>query len=141
MNCPQCGVSNRETAKFCNKCGAAMRAPSAVRRNSGAEPRLGELTAVPIVRKRSITGDPQLSGAERAADLRPPVPVPSRMTTHAANQPTKGRPHADLAQPFFTSFVPAQKNKQHQRLVLVTAIILILTAAVFALAYYAFIKY
>jgi hypothetical protein len=160
MVCQECGAGNREAAKFCNKCGRRL----AVRRGSGAglissppgTPRPGDLAAVPIIRKPpSLPSSPPMpapppsqppsppspSSGGRERESGKPAPPPQPL---AARQPPKTPPMplpADLPQPFFTSMVPALKNKQHQRLGVVTLLVLLVTLAVFALAYYAFIKY
>src|SRR5215472_17268442 len=35
MCCPQCGADNRETARFCDSCGAAVRSSSATAHSGG----------------------------------------------------------------------------------------------------------
>jgi hypothetical protein len=158
MVCQECGAGNREAAKFCNKCGRRL----AVVRSGGAglissppgTPRPGDLAAVPVIRKppslssspptpASTPSQPPLppprSDAGRERESNKPVPPQSI----APRQPPKTPPvplPADLPQPFFTSMVPALKNKQHQRLGVVTLFVLLVTLAVFALAYYALTK-
>jgi hypothetical protein len=164
MVCQECGAGNREAAKFCNKCGRRL----AVVRGGGAglissppgTPRPGDLAAVPIIRKlpSAPPSSPLSSPPPPSSHSSPPsapddsvrgreVPKPSPpsppqpLAARQSAKPPAEPPPASLPQPFFTSMMPAQKNKQHQRLGVVTLLVLLVTAAVFALAYYAFIKY
>lgn len=151
MTCLQCGAENRERAKFCHKCGVRLTAPQAAAEPPGAaptsvsgrsrsspppEPRPGEIIAVPIVRKPPTPAPPE--------PPRESVPVKAAPAPRIAVPPAKLSPVEQLPAasppPFFTSFMPAQKNKQHQRLVLFATLMLLVTVAVFALAYYALTK-
>jgi hypothetical protein len=142
MVCQECGAGNREAAKFCNKCGRRL----AVVRSGGAglissppgTPRPGDLAAVPVIRKPpSLSSSPPTPASTPS---QPPLPPPRSDAGRERESNKPVPPPADLPQPFFTSMVPALKNKQHQRLGVVTLFVLLLTLAVFALAYYAFIK-
>src|SRR5215210_7492005 len=106
MFCPQCGIENRSSAKFCNKCGARTVAqvieakPQSTAHSAAndmarkpvpskpedSNPRLGEIVAVPIIRKPGLPSAPQGKKIETKKDSekkttapavsRPPVKMP-----------------------------------------------------------------
>ncbi|HYE72428.1 MAG TPA: hypothetical protein VEF04_03820 [Blastocatellia bacterium] len=101
-------------------------------------PQPGEIFAVPIIRKPGIPSAPQGKKIETKKDSEKKTTAPPVSRPQMKMPPPQKYP--DAPQPFFTSIMPAQKNKQHNRLVLVTILMLLATIGVFVLAYYAMTK-
>lgn len=163
MFCQECGKEVRVTARYCNGCGTPVRqrfnAPGAapLPGRSDSARQAGEPLPAPLNRESANEGSmiipiaPDEMPRARRADQRtifepvtssarrPDGPITSRQTidSHTASAAASPALQPASVQTFFTQVMPATVNRQHHRLVIVTALLLLAFVALVTLFYFA----
>ncbi len=161
MFCQECGKEVRATARYCNGCGTPVRQRfnAAGPAQSDAARQAGEPLSAPLNRESANEGSliipiapDEMPRARRAESrtifepvtsassaLRPDGPTTARQTieSHTASAAASPALQSAPAKTFFTEVLPATVNRQHHRLVIVTALLLLAFVALVTLFYFA----